>query len=115
MIVLNLVDGLIALGDLVRDRPEVSSHVDRSSLALQHLLHNLLFGLSQLLGQRLPGGIFFGKFFSPVQSEVEIAAPVVDLPPLPPRSSVLLQPLSNRIHKGVAETSGRSIRGSRSK
>ena len=117
------------LGDLVRDGPEISSHVNRSSLegrkvlritismqsgivtfeqvlsnlALQHLLHNLLFRLSQLLGQRLhnrvsqqrksprkfflsrlylPGSIFFGKFFSPVQSEVEIAAPVVDLPHL---------------------------------
>ena len=71
------------LGDLIPVGPEISSHVDRSSLvgkkvlritismqllskvlsnlALQHLLHNLLFGLSQLLGQRLHSRVNRGK------------------------------------------------------
>ena len=118
------------LGDLVRDGPEISSHVDRSSLGGRKVLritismqpddivtfeqvfltwHSSIsfttcssasasclakgcttesvsrgklqenFFLSRLY---LPGCIFFGKFFGPVQSEVEIAAPVVDLPHL---------------------------------
>jgi hypothetical protein len=81
----------------------VSTNITGGSLAINQILYNLLLVVSESLGQRCPGGVLGSQSLRPVESNVEVCSSVVDLLYLPAGRLVVVQPLTNGVHHGLAQ------------
>merc|ERR1712088_976289 len=89
----------------------VSTNITGGSLAINQILYNLLLVVSQSLGQRCPGGVLGSQLLRPVESNVEVCSSVVDLLHLPAGGLVVVQPLTNGVHHGLAQQLGLGVVG----
>src|SRR5690242_13769380 len=84
--------------DLLGIGPVVAADLEGRSLYVVELADDRLLLVGELGGQRLEAlaQLGVGQLLRPVEREVEVAAPVVELADLAPRRAVVLQPTPDR-------------------